>query len=333
MPRASRRQREHEQRFEMRSAIALHQFTLETENRAENTKYYYRLVLDRYCAYLTEAGLIEGPDRATLGHLTAAHARDFLLWLRGEHGSTNPVSGRAYERGPKTMLEHVRALKAFSAFCVRDGLLDTDPLKALRPPKVPIKVVETFSPEQLRLLLAVVEQHPLRDRNRTMIYFLLATGVRASELCGLKVTDLDVKLKRAKIHGKGSKERMVYFDPATAKLLVRYLADRTFPSPYVFVNRFHRPLTRFALAGLLKDFGREAGIADRVRCSPHTFRHTFSVQFLEAHPGALFHLQELLGHTDLEMVRRYARVARGKENLEGPSVIESLGLDKPRGRR
>lgn len=313
--------------FEMKSAIELHQLTLEVENRAQGTRYFYRLVLGRFCDYVAREGHPADAARLDLADLTLEHARAFLVWLKTQP-STNRLTGSATSRGPSSILQHIRALKGFSAFCVREGLLSSDPLKGLRASKVPERTIETFNAEQISRLLLVVERHPLRDRNLTLVYFLLATGVRVSELCGLKRSDVDLRERRAKVLGKGSKERYVYFDAQTGKLLLRYLAERREEVSWLFPSRSGGQLSRYALVGLFKDFGQEAGISDQVRCTPHTFRHTFAVQFLECHPGALFHLQELLGHTDLTMVKRYAKIAKGREMPEGPSVIESLGLDK-----
>lgn len=320
--------------FGLKEAVELHQLTLEAENRATSTRYFYRLVLDTYCEYLRTDGEAADAARLNLGDLNAKSVRQFILWIKdGAHGSPNRLSGRTHPKGPKTILEYTRALKGFSRFCVREGLLGTDPLSNVRPPKVPVKVIPTFTGDQIKALLRVVDQHAYARRNEAIIYLLLATGVRASELCNLKVADVDIKTKRAKVFGKGSKERMVGFDPLTGKRLLLYLAERKSDTPWLFLGRGGVKMTRNSLLQLLKGFGDEAGINQSVRCTPHTFRHTFAVQFLETHPGALFHLQELLGHTDLEMVRRYAKIAKGHEILEGPSIIESLGLDKGPRRR
>ncbi len=320
--------------FDLKAAIELHQLTLEAENRATQTRYFYRLVLDRFCEYLRTDGKPRNAARLALADLNAANARAFILWIKeSAHGSPNRLTGRTREKSPKTILEYTRALKGFSAFCVREGLLGTDPLSNVRPPRVPMKIVPTFTSAHLQAILSVIDRHPLRVRNEAIIYFLLATGVRASELCGLKVVDVDIRNKRAKVMGKGSKERIVGFDAVTGKRLMLYIAERNSEQPWLFLSRTGGKLNRNALLQLLKGFGDESGISKELRCTPHVFRHTFAVQFLETHPGALFHLQELLGHSDLEMVRRYSKIAKGHEILEGPSVIESLNLDKGPRRR
>lgn len=317
--------------FEMKPAIALHQLTLEVENRAQGTRYFYQLVMDRFCEYLRAEGHPGDPARLDLADLTLEHARGFVVWLKSQ-SSTDRLTGRARSKGPSSILQHVRALKAFSAFCVREGLIASDPLHALRAGKVPVKMVPTFTEEHVARLIQTIDRHPLRPRNLALVYFLLATGVRVSELSELKRADVDLKLRRAKVFGKGSKERYVYFDALTGKQLLRYLAERQSEAPWLFLSRSGAKLSRFALVNLFKDLGEEAGISDQVRCTPHTFRHTFATQFLKGHPGALFHLQELLGHTDLEMTRRYAKIAQGEERLDGPSPVELLGLGQPRRR-
>jgi site-specific recombinase XerD len=96
----------------------------------------------------------------------------------------------------------------------------------------------------------------------------------------------------------------------------------------VFLWRYAQPMTRSQLLKIIARLGHTAGIADEVRCSPHTLRHTFATEDLKAHPGALYHLQTLLGHTTLEMTREYAKLAEVDVQLEGSSVVERLGLNR-----
>lgn len=231
-------------------------------------------------------------------------------------------------KGDRAIQSHVQIIKTFSHFCVKEGLLKTDPLASLELPKAEKRIPETFGPDQLRAIIREIEARPMKTRNLAMLYFFLASGVRVSELCGLRTVDLDIRGRKAKVFGKGSKERIVTFDPVTAKLILKYRAERGESDVETFfLSRDGGELTRNAVRQLFHKIGVAAGV-DGVRVSPHTARHTFATAFLTAHPGALFHLQEKLGHEDLQMSRRYARVVMGGADLEGPTPIQTLGIDR-----
>ena len=157
---------------------------------------------------------------------------------------------------------------------------------------------------------------PTAERDRAMIFLLLDTGMRASEICSIRREDLDMDTNRALVHGKGagrdSKNWFVYFSPRTAKAIWKYLVVRgepTAPDSPVFTvgsDLDWRPMTRTNLGQLLRRLGRKAEVTD---VHPHRFRHTFAIQYLR-NEGDIFTLQELLGHSTLEMVRHFARVAQ-----------------------
>jgi integrase/recombinase XerD len=144
---------------------------------------------------------------------------------------------------------------------------------------------------------------------------LLDTGLRASELCGIRFGEVDLSTHNSKIRGKGPgrdpKERTVVFGRRTAqalwKSLVPRLDDIAEDDPLFFVGRAgdHRPMTRHTLGKLVKRLGKRAGVKG---VFPHRFRHTFAITYLR-NQGDVFTLQALLGHSDLAMVKRYARIA------------------------
>jgi integrase/recombinase XerD len=143
---------------------------------------------------------------------------------------------------------------------------------------------------------------------------LLDTGLRASELCSLKVGDVDIKTGRVEVrHGraggaKGGKGRAVYIGKSTRRALWLYLAGREDGDQAdepLFMGKFHRPLNKTALRHLMVSLGKKAGVKN---CHPHRFRHTFAITYLRS-GGDVFTLQSLLGHAALSMVQHYARIA------------------------
>jgi integrase/recombinase XerD len=321
-------------------AAELHRAEVEAGNRSTQTSSWYDRVEHRFVDYLRETHYHGKPVDPPLSDLTIEHARGFILWIREGH-STNPLTGQTTSRGARTVQDHVRALKRFSAFCWEEGLLSSNPLRMLKLPKAPIKVVPTFTPEQLGRMVAAIQARPLPHRNLAMTYTLLSTGMRATELCELRLARLNRSQNTAVIMGKGSKERLVQYDRVTAQLITRYLtiereglaqkfvgrANRA-PEDFVFLGLSGDRYNRNALRQLYGDLGDAAGISTQTRVSPHTFRHTFATAYLRAHPGHIEQLRILLGHSDLEMVRRYARLVEADTFLSGTTVVEYLGLDR-----
>ena len=145
-----------------------------------------------------------------------------------------------------------------------------------------------------------------------MILVLLDTGLRASELVGLAVSDVNLDDGLLKVYGKGNKERVVPIGARVQRALWKYLQrHRPQPAnplcPILFLTASGRPITVDRLRTIIKKYASKAGI-EGVRCSPHTFRHTFAVSYLR-NGGDIFSLQRILGHSSLDIVRIYVNLA------------------------
>ncbi|MBN1316343.1 MAG: site-specific integrase [Anaerolineales bacterium] len=152
-------------------------------------------------------------------------------------------------------------------------------------------------------------------RDEAIILTLLDTGLRASEICSLKIGCVDQKTGRIDVkHGvaggaKDGKGRIVYLGKATRRSLWRYLAERNDskdPDAPLFLGLCDRPMNRDALRLLIKRLGKKAGVN---KCYPHRFRRTFIITYIRS-AGDVFTLQALLGHSTLDMVQRYTRIAQ-----------------------
>jgi site-specific recombinase XerD len=151
-------------------------------------------------------------------------------------------------------------------------------------------------------------------RNRAIILLLLDTGMRLRELSALRLWDLDFDRGIVRVMGKGAKERVVGMGKATQKAMLRYLLSRSDPHPEVWVSEERRPLTYNSLNDAIRTMGKRAGI--EFRSSAHTYRHTFATSALK-NGADLFRVQALLGHSSLEMVRRYAASLGSEHAVEG----------------
>jgi integrase/recombinase XerC/integrase/recombinase XerD len=207
---------------------------------------------------------------------------------------------------------YYRHLRAFFYWLVAEEVIPLSPMSRVEQPSARTDQPEHFTPEQIDALLRAAKRsrYPLRDT--ALILFLLDTGVRASECCSINLGDLDLMGGRAQVRGKGDKKRTVCFRSTTRRALRAYI--NTLP------QSIHKPLfasesgqyvgerlTRDGLGILIRRLGKAARLTG-VRCSPHTFRHTYTFMMLNS--GApIQSVQESLGHTDPKMTLRYSKFA------------------------
>ncbi len=217
------------------------------------------------------------------------------------------LSGRSVAR-------HLTTLRNFYKFLLRDGRIGEDATRFLHAPKQWQNLPKYLTREQVERLLAEPKSEPPREvRDRAMIEVLYASGLRVSELCGLKLSDANLSFGYVRVTGKGSKTRSVPLGQKSQQAIRAYLECprgqllRTRPSPYLFVTRRGGPLTRQAFWLRLGLYARRAGI--HVPLSPHVLRHSFATHLLEG--GAdLRSVQAMLGHADIATTEIYTHVVR-----------------------
>jgi integrase/recombinase XerC len=233
---------------------------------------------------------------------------------------------------PRTVHTHFGNLRTLFRFLVAEGSLKVSPMGALRPPIARADQLQPFTQDQVSALLAAARRsrHPRRDE--AILLFLVDTGARASELCGLRVKDLDFSGRRCTVIGKENKQRALFLGRRSTKALWQYLREEPRePDAPLFLadsgRRAGEALTRSGLLQLIRRLGRAAGL-EACRCSPHTFRHTFAVEFLRA-GGNVFTLKELLGHTTLAMVNRYVALAQADLEAQHRQFSPADRLKRP----
>ncbi len=222
----------------------------------------------------------------------------YLAWLRGR-GHTG-----------RTLARHISSLRGFFTFLLEQGRIQKNPAKLLESPKLPSLLPEFLTREEMQSLL---DKPPLQDRagmrDRCILELLYASGLRVTELCQLRLLDIDSQRRILRIFGKGSKERLVPMHERAMDFLQGYIQEwRKLFNPkedFVFVNRSGRGLTRQYIWKLVKKYALEAGISHAI--SPHTFRHSFATHLLEG--GAdLRTVQMLLGHSDISATEIYTHI-------------------------
>jgi len=248
-----------------------------------------------------------------LEEITSTHIREYLAELRNDSPSFKDHPYRPttdHPVSPRTVQAYYTSLSAFCNWAIREELIKVSPLKNIPRPKVPRHLPDPFTESEIRTLLKTCDQLTQRSKLRlkSMLLFLVDTGVRLGELLDLKLSNLDLDQGRALIMGKGAKERYVFFGKTTRQALWRYISLAR-PEPYARVENlflYHdgRPITHRRFAAWLEDLEKRSGVTN---VHPHRFRRTAAVQYIR-NGGDIFSLQKLLGHESLEMVRRYVEL-------------------------
>ena len=213
----------------------------------------------------------------------------------------------------KSVARHLVTLRNFFRFAQILDLIPADPSINLESPKIRRSLPGYLRIEEVeRLLLQPDAKTPLGLRDRAMLEVLYSTGLRVSELTGLRVTDLDTKIGCVRCIGKGDKERIVPVGKKAIGMVEKYLRDarpkllgKVVGNPTLFVNRLGHQLSRVGVWKILSGYGRRAGL--RMALTPHMLRHSFATHLLER--GAdLRSVQLMLGHADISTTQIYTHV-------------------------
>ncbi|MEL6893681.1 MAG: site-specific tyrosine recombinase XerD [Actinomycetota bacterium] len=274
---------------------------LAEKGRSANTLAAYRRDLHGYSTWLAEHGAdLLDVDRSTI-----------VTFVNERRDSGAAASSVARQ---------LAAIRMLHRFLAVEGHRTDDPSADVEGVKVPAGIPKPLTELQVTSLLdAVVGNDPIHHRDRALLELLYATGARISEACGLAVGDLDLDARLVRLHGKGSKERIVPFGTAAAGALddwfsprgrVRFAPvrwQRRGDAEAVFLNLRGSRLTRQAAWLVVKKYGRLAGIADDL--SPHILRHSCATHLLD-HGADLRVVQEMLGHASISTTQVYTRVSQ-----------------------
>jgi len=273
--------------------------------------------------------------------------RPFLAFLEGlqitNAKDISPTNIRTY-------IEHLRVkgqcsgtiyraytgLGTFFGFLLKEDFIKSNPITLVEKPKNVKRLIQAFSMEQIRGLLAQFDRNNFPHlRTRTLAILLLDTGLRISEALGIKKDDVDLQNNTMRVLGKGGKERDVPFGTTAKQAVMQYLM-RIGDIPgqeLLFLNRFGGGVNRRTIQRQIQLYAEKAGIKG-VRPSPHTLRHTFATQYI-LNGGDAFSLQKILGHSTLDMVRVYVDMANSNVAIQHRkfSPMDRLGQVSGIGRK
>ena len=262
---------------------------------SDNTLQAYRRDLAGFAKWLAN-------DGGSLARARRDQLQAYLAWR---------VSGGAR---PRTTARQLSSLRRFYRHLVREGRRNDDPSARIDAPRLGRPLPGTLSEAEVEALLAAPDvATPLGVRDRAMLELLYATGLRVSELVGLRVEQVNRQHGVVRVIGKGDKERLVPLGEEALAWLDRYLAEartglnRGHADPHLFLTARGGPLSRQAFWYLVRRHAQRAGI--RRTPSPHTLRHAFATHLIN-HGADLRVVQLLLGHSDLSTTQIYTHVAR-----------------------
>jgi integrase/recombinase XerD len=216
--------------------------------------------------------------------------------------------------GPRSVARALNAVRMFYRYLLAEKIVSDDPTTQVRPPRTWKSLPRFLTLEEVDQLLAAPDAScPLGLRDAAMVELLYATGLRVSELVGIRASDLNLDVGYLNCVGKGRKERVVPMGRQAAQALRAYL-ERGRPVlvkkgtvAELFLNHRGRALTRQGFWKILKQYGRTVGM--RGRLSPHVLRHSFATHLLER--GAdLRSVQMMLGHSDISTTQIYTHINR-----------------------
>jgi site-specific recombinase XerD len=245
-------------------------------------------------------------------HLSRLLIESFLAQI-AQAGGLRPVSVGSY----------FRILRTFCNWLVEEEYVEASPMAKIKPPVARPDQVEPLSSTQIQQLLAGAKKSEYPLRNTAILSLILDTGLRASEVCGIKFRDLDRESWSLRVLGKGNKSRMVYAGSRAAqKALTDYLRlDDRQDDDTLFLsergpNGGGAPLTPHGLFQIVRRCGELGGVP---KVGPHDLRHTFAFRFIQG-GGSEFTLQTMLGHTSLTMTRKYVNLAGADLSAQARAV-------------
>jgi integrase/recombinase XerD len=214
----------------------------------------------------------------------------------------------------RSRARHLVAIRGLYRFLVQEKVLRNDPARLIDLPKSGLKLPHVLSREEIELLLEAPDTgKPIGVRDAAMLELLYAAGLRVSELINLKLQDINMEAGFVRVFGKGSRERVVPIGVHARKKVNTYLNTvrsrrlRKTTSPYLFIARADRPMTRQGFWKLLRRYAMQAGLKKKI--TPHSLRHSFASHLLEG--GAdLRAVQIMLGHVDISTTQIYTHVTR-----------------------
>lgn len=278
--------------------------------------------MDRYLDLFLNYLIVE---KGAAANTVAAYSRDLARYLQylgeREPGDIRPTDVTGYltrlkEEGlsPRSRGRALSALRMLHRFLMVEGYSELNPTSIIDSPKGIMRLPKVLAARDVEALLAApLDTGAIELRDQAMLELLYATGLRVSELVGLKLGDVNIAAGYLMTIGKGNKERLVPMGESACRSVGRYLVEargeflKEGSSPFLFLSRLGEGMTRQAFWNIIKKRALQAGVSSSI--SPHTLRHSFATHLLE-NGADLRSVQIMLGHADLSSTQIYTHVTR-----------------------
>ncbi|UCZ54691.1 site-specific tyrosine recombinase XerD [Bacillus shivajii] len=266
---------------------------------SKNTTEAYKRDLNSYIQYMKQV-----EEKTNVSQITKESVLHYLYHLK-EQGRASTTTART-----------LSSIRSFHQFLLREGAVTTDPSVHIEMPKAEKKLPKILSPKEVEALLeSPIERTSLSIRNKAMLELLYATGIRVSELCQLKLSDIHLQMGFIRCIGKGNKERIIPLGSVATKALDDYLQNsrpeltKKQRHEILFVNHRGQQMSRQGFWKIIKQLTRDAKIEKEL--TPHTLRHSFATHLLE-NGADLRAVQEMLGHADISTTQIYTHVTKAR---------------------
>ena len=315
--------------YKLTELIDYYEICNRAEGKSPKTLSWYSANLRSFDLYLRSRHIPDETDNIDIRLL-----RNYVLYLfkRNSYQDHPYTPTKDTPLSTATVHGHVRTLRAFFSWLLREEFIQVNPTTGLKPPKLDQKVITILSDEEIRTIInTFIPKQPSDARNQTIFMMLIDAGLRIGEIVRLKMDDLHLDEGIIKVLGKGKKERFVPIGSNSQKVLQRYLfryrpRQNHSQNEHVFLSIGGKPLTENSLKLMFARLTQRSGVK---RLHAHLCRHTFATKFL-INGGDVFTLQQILGHSTLEMVRHYVNLASNQVALQHRrfSPLDRLNLPK-----
>ncbi|THF74400.1 tyrosine-type recombinase/integrase [Cohnella fermenti] len=300
-------------------AVEIYIRAKQAETASRRTVQYEKENLDSYKRIMTEQELIPSVEDVTI-QVIRRHFVTYMVETKGY--ALNTINNR------------IHTLKRFFSFLQREGWIAKNPTALLKKRIGQQTPIFSLNEEQVLQMLAQPDQQKFTGvRDYTMLILMLDTGLRLGEIVGLKLGQVEIKsCFLTGVLGKSRRPRDVPFSDEVRKGLLKFLKIRgELESDSLFVTIDGEALKIRTVQEIIKEYGVQAGIKD-VRVSPHTLRHTFAKLYM-MNGGDPFSLQEILGHTTQDMVKRYVNLWKPEKKLQHTKASPLTHLFRGNGRK
>lgn len=266
---------------------------------SENSIFAYSYDIKKFLEYLEEFQKNKS--------VTAVTSEDIVAFLKHQQDMNISTRSRARE---------LAALRQFYGFLRDEGRVKVNPADKVEPPEIRRSLPDYLTVDEIRSFFAVFDENdPYEIRDRAIFEMMYSSGLRISEACAVRLSDIDLNNLMLTVRGKGGRERLVPFGEQSKHVIEDYLTNsrqvilKDRESDYLFISKKGESLNRKSVWRLLKKYIARTGITKTV--TPHTFRHSFATHLIENNAD-LRSVQELLGHLDIATTQIYTHMASSK---------------------